>query len=109
MIAPLAKTRLTENLLGAMADAVEPDCVTPLVSFLASEQCEQTHEVYSVGGGRFARIFVGLAPGWTKGPGARATAEEVRDHLDQIRAEDGYIVPNSIADEMTAVMKAFKG
>ncbi|MEZ5208317.1 MAG: SDR family NAD(P)-dependent oxidoreductase [Acidimicrobiales bacterium] len=56
VIAPLAKTRLTEELMGPMADAVLPEQVSGLVTFLASEQCELTHEVFSVGGGRIARL-----------------------------------------------------
>ena len=46
-----------------------PTTVTPLACYLVSEACELTHEVFSVGGGRFARIFVGLAPGWFAGKG----------------------------------------
>ena len=57
VIAPIARTRLTENLLGPLAEALDPECVTPLVTYLASEACEQTHEIYDVGGGRYARIF----------------------------------------------------
>jgi NAD(P)-dependent dehydrogenase (short-subunit alcohol dehydrogenase family) len=111
VIAPIAKTRLTENLLGPLADSLAPDCVTPLVTFLASEACQQTHEIYSVGGGRFARIFVGACPGWMApdGAGSVVSAEDVQSHLDQIRAEEGYIVPNSIADEMGMIANAFKG
>ncbi len=100
VIAPLAKTRLTEELLGALADRVAPERVTPLVTYLVSEGCELTHEVFSVGGGRYARVFVGLAPGWFAGKDKVATPEEVRDHIDVIRKPEGYIVPTSIADEM---------
>jgi len=106
VIAPIAKTRLTEQLLGGMADALDPECVTPLVTFLASEACEQTHEVYSVGGGRFARIFIGLAPGWSAGKAAVVSAEDVRDNLEKIRDEKGYIVPDSIADEMKVILQS---
>ena len=111
VIAPIAKTRLTENLLGPLADSLAPDCVTPLVTFLASEACQQTHEIYSVGGGRFARIFVGACQGWMSpdGAGAVVSAEDVQSNLDQIRAEEGYIVPNSIADEMGLIAGSFKG
>jgi len=52
VIAPIAKTRLTEQLLGAAADKLEPDCVTPLSVYLVSEQCALTHEIFDVGGGR---------------------------------------------------------
>ena len=111
VIAPLARTRLTENLLGPMAERLSPECVTPLTVFLASEANPNTHEIYSVGGGRFARIFVGLCPGWMseEGPGAVVSAEDVQSHLEQIRSPEGYIVPGSITDEMGLVAKAFQG
>ena len=111
VIAPIARTRLTENLLGPMAESLSPECVTPLTVYLASEANENTHEIYSVGGGRFARIFVGLCPGWMAegGPGTVVTAEDVQANLAQIRDPEGYIVPNSIAEEMGLVAKAFSG
>ena len=108
-IMPIANTRLTQDLLGPIADKLDPECVTPLVTYLVSEQCELTHELFSVGGGRFARVFVGLAPGWNAGPDAKVSAEEVAANLDQIRAQEGYIVPNSIADEMGIIAKGLQG
>ena len=110
VIAPIARTRLTENLLGPLADNLAPECVTPLTVFLASEANENTHEIYSVGGGRFARIFVGLCPGWMAegGAGTVASAEDVQSHMDQIREPEGYIIPSSIGDEMGLVAKAFQ-
>jgi NAD(P)-dependent dehydrogenase (short-subunit alcohol dehydrogenase family) len=111
VIAPIARTRLTENLLGPLAEKLAPECVTPLTVYLASEANENTHEVYSVGGGRFARVFVGLCPGWMAegGAGAVVTAEDVQANLEQIRDPEGYIIPGSIAEEMSLVAKAFAG
>ncbi len=111
VIAPIAKTRLTENLLGPLADSLAPDCVTPLVTYLASEANPHTHEIYSVGGGRFARIFVGACPGWMApgGAGSVVSAEDVQANLDQIRDTEGYTIPNSIGDEMGMIAKSFKG
>lgn len=109
VIAPIAKTRMTEQLLGPLADQVLPEHVTPLVAYLVSEQCEITHEIFSVGGGRFARIFVGLAPGWYSGKGKFAAPEDIRDHIDQIRNPEGYIIPSNIGDEMMQLMKVLKG
>jgi NAD(P)-dependent dehydrogenase (short-subunit alcohol dehydrogenase family) len=108
-IAPTAKTRMTEDLLGPLADLVLPETVTPIVTYLASESCDFTHRIYSCGGGRFARIFVGLTPGWTAPRGAAVTAEDVRAHLEQINNEDGYVVPDSIGDELKLIMAALKG
>ncbi|MCH7708155.1 MAG: SDR family oxidoreductase [Myxococcales bacterium] len=109
VIAPIARTRLTDQLLGPLADALDPNFVTPLVAFLCSESCDLTHEIFDVGGGRYARIFIGMGPGWVAPKGQIPSAEEIRDHLDAIRDLEGYIIPSSIADEMKAVGEALKG
>jgi NAD(P)-dependent dehydrogenase (short-subunit alcohol dehydrogenase family) len=106
VIAPIAKTRLTENLLGPLAAQLDPHGVTPLACYLVSEACELSHEVFSVGGGRFAKIFVGLTPGWFAGKGKAVSLEDVRDHLGEITNEAGYIVPKSIGDEMRVLAKS---
>ncbi|MGH0032632.1 MAG: SDR family NAD(P)-dependent oxidoreductase [Myxococcota bacterium] len=107
-IAPIAKTRLTEDLLGPMADALDPNFVTPLVTYLSSEKCELTHEIFDVGGGKYSRLFVGLAKGWVAPAGKLPSAEDIFDNIDVIRDEDGYSVPASIADETKAVIEALK-
>jgi len=109
VIAPIAKTRLTEQLLGPMADKLLPECVTPLSVFLVSEQCQLTHEIFDVGGGRYARVFIGMNEGWIKGPGQPASVEEIAAHMDEIRNPEGYIIPTSIADEMKMAAKAMQG
>jgi NAD(P)-dependent dehydrogenase (short-subunit alcohol dehydrogenase family) len=107
-IAPIAKTRLTEQLLGGLADALDPRYVTPLVTYLCSERCELTHEIFDVGGGRYARIFVGMGKGWVAPKGKIPAAEDIFDHIDVIREQKGYTVPESIADETKAVVEALK-
>jgi NAD(P)-dependent dehydrogenase (short-subunit alcohol dehydrogenase family) len=108
VIAPIAKTRLTEQLLGPMANALEPHLVTPLVAYLVSEACDFTHEIFDVGGGRFARIFIGMGPGWVTAKGTVPSVEDIRDNIDQIRETEGFVVPSSIADEMKAIAEALK-
>jgi NAD(P)-dependent dehydrogenase (short-subunit alcohol dehydrogenase family) len=108
VIAPLARTRLTEQLLGPLAGALEPSYVTPLVTWLVSEECPHTHEIFSVGGGRYARVFIGLVPGWFSGKGVVPTPEQVRDHIDQIRATDGFIVPENVGDEMRLLAQSLR-
>lgn len=107
-IAPTARTRMTEELLGPLAEYLDPETVTPLVTYLCSEECEFTHEIYSVGGGRFARMFVGLTPGWTAGKGKSVSAEELRDQIETIRNPEGYTIPRGIGDEMKAIAEALK-
>jgi NAD(P)-dependent dehydrogenase (short-subunit alcohol dehydrogenase family) len=108
VIAPIARTRLTEQLLGPMAEKLDPACVTPLSVYLVSEQCELTHEIFDVGGGRYARIFIGMNQGWAKGPGQPASVEEIAANLDQIRDVSDYIIPSGIGDEMKMVAELMK-
>src|ERR1035437_5344821 len=80
VIAPIANTRLLGELAGPLADSLQPELVTPLVAYLASERCTLTHEISSVGGGRIARVFLGLTSGWMAGKGNRFTPEDVAAH-----------------------------
>ncbi len=102
-IAPVAKTRMTEDILGPVADKLGPEFVTPVVTYLAHEDCAVSGEVYSVGGGRVARVFVGVTAGVVD---KELTAESVRDSFDQIRAEDGYEVPANLNEELGLALKA---
>ena len=103
-IAPVAKTRMTEELLGPIAEGLRPEYVTPIVTFLAHEDCPVSGEVYSVGGGRVARVFIGVTPGYTNKESL--TPEDVRDHFDQIRDETDYAVPGNLNEEMGLALKA---
>jgi NAD(P)-dependent dehydrogenase (short-subunit alcohol dehydrogenase family) len=100
VLMPVAATRMTEDLLGDFSKQVKPELVTPLVTFLASEACTFTHEMFSAAGGRYARVFIGLAPGWYGGKDHVPTAEDVLDNLAQIENQDGYIVPTASSDEL---------
>lgn len=108
-IAPVAATRMTENLLGPLREHVSPDCVTPMAVFLASEQCEFSHQIWTAGGGRFGRVFLGVNQGWFAGPGAVPSAEQVRDNLEEIRDIGSYIVPDSSADELKILGRMLAG
>jgi NAD(P)-dependent dehydrogenase (short-subunit alcohol dehydrogenase family) len=105
-IAPVARTRMTEDLLGPLADKLDPALVSPVVAWLVHEDCPVTGEIYSVGGGRAARIFLGVTPGFFK---RDLSVEDVRDHFDEIRAEDGYVVPASANAEIALLMPRLQG
>jgi NAD(P)-dependent dehydrogenase (short-subunit alcohol dehydrogenase family) len=104
-IAPIARTRMTEELLGPLAEKLDPSLVSPLVAFLAHEDCEVSGEIYSAAGGRIARMFIGLTHGYYN---PELTLEDVRDHWDEIRSEEGYITPASLSDELQQVLAHFK-
>jgi NAD(P)-dependent dehydrogenase (short-subunit alcohol dehydrogenase family) len=108
VIMPVAKTRMTEELLGEFAEKLAPELVTPMVAYLSSEACTTTHGAYSAAGGRYARVFWGLGQGWFAGKEAQPTAEDIAEHFAQIDGQDGYIVPGGTTDEIMALAGLFQ-
>ena len=100
VIAPIAKTRMTEDLLGPLADMVQPEQVTPMVVYLCSEANEFSHEIFTAGGGRYGRVFIGTNQGWFHGVEGVASVEDVADHLDEIRDVADYVIPANNNDEI---------
>ena len=100
-VAPIAHTRMTEELLGDMADRFDAESVAPAVAYLASEENQHSGELWSVGGGSVSRVFTALCEGYFKHPDRDGplTIEDVAEHVDDVRIEDGYIVPVSSRDE----------
>jgi NAD(P)-dependent dehydrogenase (short-subunit alcohol dehydrogenase family) len=104
-IAPIASTRMTEDILGNLAAKVSPESVSPLVAYLAHEECSVSGHIYSVAGGRVARIFVAETHGVVL---SENTAEAVRDNLsliDELDAER-YHHPSSLDDETMIIAQA---
>jgi NAD(P)-dependent dehydrogenase (short-subunit alcohol dehydrogenase family) len=83
--------------------AIDAALVVPIVVFLASRACDFTHHNYSAGAGRYARVFVGLGPGWLAEPGSEPTADDVAAHLAEVSATEPFSVPASIFDEVTGI------
>jgi len=105
-VAPAARTRMTEQVLGPLVEALDPTLVTPLVVFLCSEQCQQSHEIFEAAGGRYARIFIGMCRGWVAPGGAATEAEDILAHWDAIRDPTDYLVPEGVADALQATRAA---
>jgi NAD(P)-dependent dehydrogenase (short-subunit alcohol dehydrogenase family) len=76
------------------------DLVSPLVAYLTSPACTVNSEAFSAGFGRFARVFVGETRGWAPADLESVTAENIAEHLDEIRDRDDYTVPANIFDEV---------
>ena len=90
-IAPVARTRLTEDvpMIGDLLrapddprefDVFSPGNVSPLVAYLSSEDCELTGQVYSIHGGRIAR-FEGWAEAEVLERDHRLAVDELADGL----------------------------
>ena len=106
VIAPNAATRMTESLFGEdMANMLTVDNITPLVVFLASEQCDITHEIFSAGGGRFSRVGISTDVGYFN---SNASAEDIQENIEKIRDLSNSIYPTSLADELPLFTEAMK-
>ncbi len=105
-IAPLAMTRMTEDLLGdQLGAALGPELISPLVTYLSSEECEATGRVFSVGGGRVAEIFIGEAPGFMD---KNLTPESLAENWDTVTNQEGYFVPQNVGEETMYYLEAIK-
>jgi NAD(P)-dependent dehydrogenase (short-subunit alcohol dehydrogenase family) len=103
-IAPLALTRMTENLMGPLGDKLDPALVSPLVGYLASEECEPSGRVFSVGGGRIAEVFIGETQGYFN---REMTPEDVAANWGTVTNRDGYAVPANLAEETALFLPFF--
>jgi NAD(P)-dependent dehydrogenase (short-subunit alcohol dehydrogenase family) len=101
-IAPVAFTRMTADLMPGFEDKLQPEKVTPIVVFLAHEDCPVTGEIYSAGGGVVARYFIGLTQGYVN---PDLTVEDVRDNFEQIRDETDYVVGRNNGDELKKLFR----
>ena len=104
-IAPIALTRMTEGILGDLAPKVSPESVSPLVAYLANEECAVNGNIYSVAGGRIARILVAETYGVVLSentPEAVSAQIYQIDQLDPARLHE----PSSLDNETTIIAKA---
>jgi NAD(P)-dependent dehydrogenase (short-subunit alcohol dehydrogenase family) len=104
-IAPIALTRMTEGILGDLAAKVLPSSVSPLVAYLASDECAVNGNVYSVAGGRIARILVAETHGVVL---EENTLEAIADNIAAIDELDPLrlLEPLSLDEETTIIAKA---
>ena len=107
VIAPTAYTRMTEALLpDDVGKLFSAELVTPMVTYLASETCEPTHEIFGVAAGRFARIGIITHEGYVN---TQATAEDIASNIEEIRTITDGSYPLSNEDELMLIQKAIQG
>jgi NAD(P)-dependent dehydrogenase (short-subunit alcohol dehydrogenase family) len=113
-IAPMAQTRMAADVqlseyTHVSERSVSPDLVAPAVVYFASDECELTGEVWSVGSGTVARVFAGRSRGWFKHPDRDGglTAEDIAANLDRIRDVASFTTPESWTAEWELVLGNF--
>lgn len=80
-IAPGARTRMTEQVMGELAERLDPALVSPVVAMLAHESCPLNGEVLLAAGGRVARVHAAQTRGWFD---EHPTPETVLANIDAI-------------------------
>jgi putative sterol carrier protein len=100
-VAPLATTRLTEDVLPPdLAAKLKPEFVTPLVLYLCSEQCADSGLVLNAGAGHYSRATVVSTPGVTLGEGDRlpdlGDVHKNWAHIDSLRGAQTHDDANAM-------------
>lgn len=103
-IAPLALTRMTETLLGGLAEKLDPGLVSPLVAYLAHENCPVSGQLFSVGGGRVAQVFIGETNGYFS---PHLSPEEIEANWGAITDRTDYAVPSNLGEETALFLPHF--
>jgi len=103
-IAPGARTRMTEELLGANADRLDPSLVSAVVVLLAHRDCPVTGEVFQAAGGRVARVFVAQSQGFFDG---ELSPESLREHWDAVMDCERPETPADVAAELALIARHF--
>jgi len=101
-ISPIAGTRMTAEVLGRLNEMLDPALVSPVVAFLAHEDCPVTGHIYSIGGGRVVRFFIGMTDGYVQFD-RTLTVEDVRDHFSQIDDTSTFEVLHQAPEETMLV------
>ena len=101
-IAPLARSAMTEGLWPEALERLAPEWVSPFVAWLASDACQATGEVYSLGAGRYARVAI------VEGPGERfdhiPTLAEFTRAASQIDTIEGAVEPANLLDQVNLLV-----
>ncbi len=108
-VAPVAATRLTEDILPPeMLAKLKPEFVAPLVLYLCSEQCPDSGRIYNAGMGYFNRAAVLTGPGAVVGDGKSIpTPEQVAEAMPKIKSMAGAKEYPNLNAALTPMLEAF--
>lgn len=101
-IMPIAGSRMTalmgDEINTMMHTQFPPSAVAPVVSLLAHENSPCSGEMFSVGGGGFARVLLGVAGGY-RGTNKNWTIEDANAHFAEAMNTDKFILPKDSLED----------
>lgn len=104
VLAPAAVTRRGDqesSIDGAAASSppyMATEMVSPMMAYLAHEECQFSGEILGAGAGHFTRIFIGETPGYVYPGDGVPQIEDVAENWTKIVDETGYYVPVDVFD-----------
>ncbi|MEW6263128.1 MAG: SDR family NAD(P)-dependent oxidoreductase [Thermodesulfobacteriota bacterium] len=109
-IAPVAATRLTEDILPPdMLAKLKPEFVAPMVLYLSSDRCGESGMIFNAGMGYFNRAAVLTGPGAVVGDGTTPPAlEEIHKKFTAVNEIKGGVELHNAVASFTPMMEAFK-
>ncbi len=105
-IAPVAASRLTEDVMPPEFFAkLKPEFITPLVTYLASEENQDSGYIFNCGMGWYSRSAIVMGNGALIGDGSRdIKAEEIRDSWKKITDLSGAKEVGSVQETFGAML-----
>jgi NAD(P)-dependent dehydrogenase (short-subunit alcohol dehydrogenase family) len=100
---PGMKSYYSPEMLEVLKPRRTPEITAPLVAYLVSRECEVSGEAFSSAFGCYSRVWVGRSAGYLVDDIQDIRVEDVAEHLDEIRDQEGYSVPESNFAEVVAV------
>jgi NAD(P)-dependent dehydrogenase (short-subunit alcohol dehydrogenase family) len=99
------EARARRAALASGSPRMSEDWVVPMVVYLASEACTQTHRYYSAVSGRYANVFVGVTAGWWSEGDRPPSADDIAANIATIEDRTTYDLPRSTFDEIEIVRR----
>ncbi len=109
-IAPIATTRLTEDILPPdLAQRMKPELIAPLTLVLCSDRCPSNGSIYGAGMGRYFRIALvtGRTISLNDGSGM-LTPETIAAHFQNIIEMKGFVEYGSATEALGDMMQALQ-
>jgi NAD(P)-dependent dehydrogenase (short-subunit alcohol dehydrogenase family) len=106
VLMPTARTRMTERMQASdytdwLWATMDPAKVSLGAAYLLSDECTINGEMFSVGGGRIARIRLAETPG-----ALGESIEEVRDAFATVMGQNDHIFPKDQQERVSIVHKS---
>lgn len=104
-IAPTGGTRMTEGLIAPQVfELLKPELISPLVVYLGSEQCQDTSDLFEVGGGWIGKVRWERSLGAGFDPVAGFSPEEVAAQWQRINDFGDAVHPQDNVEALKQMM-----